>query len=57
LVRNGRIGVIPYLKSLVQANVHSKFSLRDPRPFWYDLKNWLVFFWRANVNSRGMRWR
>jgi len=57
LVRNGRIGLMVYLKSLVQANVYSKFSLRDPGPFWYDLKSWLVFFWRANVNGRGMRWR
>jgi predicted ATP-grasp superfamily ATP-dependent carboligase len=55
LVRNGRIGLTPYLKSLAQANVYSKFSLRDPGPFWCDLKNWLGFFWRANVNSRDRR--
>ena len=44
IVRNGRIHLTTYIKSLVRANVYSKFSLRDLGPFWYDLKSWVGFF-------------
>ena len=37
MVRHGRLGILPYLRSLARANVFALFEWRDPRPFLLSL--------------------
>ena len=37
MVRHGRLGILPYLRSLARSNVFALFDWRDPRPFLLSL--------------------
>jgi predicted ATP-grasp superfamily ATP-dependent carboligase len=53
LVRSGQLGLRAYLASLARAHLFACWSLRDPGPFWRELRDLVSRRWRPDAPGPG----